>query len=38
MVAMYVGFHLLGNLPFGAWGDKLSLGQALWVLMLAPAF
>lgn len=38
MVAMYVGFHLLGNLPFGAWGDKLSLGQALWVLMLAPSF
>lgn len=38
MMAMYVGFHLLGNLPFGAWGDKLSLGQALWVLMLAPSF
>lgn len=38
MVAMYVGFHLLGNLSFGAWGDKLSLGQALWVLMLAPSF
>ena len=38
MVAMYVGFHLLGNLPFGAWGSKLSLGQALWVLMLAPSF
>ena len=38
MVAMYVGFHLLGNLPFGAWGDKLSLGQAMWVLMLAPSF
>jgi len=38
MVAMYIGFHLLGNLPFGAWGDKLSLGQALWVLMLAPSF
>ena len=38
MVAMYIGFHLLGNLPFGAWGHKLSLGQALWVLMLAPSF
>lgn len=38
MVAMYVGFHLLGNLPFGAWGGKLTLGQALWVLMLAPSF
>lgn len=38
MVAMYIGFHLLGNLPFGAWGEKLSLGQAMWVLMLAPSF
>ena len=38
MVAMYVGFHLLGNLSFGAWGNQLSLGQALWVLMLAPSF
>ena len=38
MVAMYIGFHLLGNLPFGAWGKPLSLGQALWVLMLAPSF
>ena len=38
MVAMYIGFHLLGNLPFGAWGEKLSIGQAMWVLMLAPSF
>jgi len=38
MVAVYVGFHLLGMLPFGAWGQKLSLGQALFVLLLAPAF
>ena len=38
MVAVYVGFHLLGTLPFGAWGQKLSLGQALFVLLLAPAF
>lgn len=38
MVAVYVGFHLLGTLAFGAWGGKLELAQALFVLMLAPAF
>lgn len=38
MVAVYVGFHLLGTLSFGAWGGKLSLAQAMFVLMLAPAF
>ena len=38
MVAVYVGFHLLGTLNFGAWGGKLSLAQAMFVLMLAPAF
>lgn len=38
MVAVYVGFHLLGQLGFGAWGGRLDLGQGLFVLMLAPAF
>ncbi|WP_120969838.1 thiol reductant ABC exporter subunit CydD [Comamonas sp. lk] len=38
MVAVYIGFHLLGMLPFGAWGQQLTLGQALFVLLLAPAF
>ena len=38
MVAVYVGFHLLGHLGFGAWGSRLSLGEGLFVLMLAPAF
>ena len=38
MVAVYIGFHLLGTLQFGTWGDKLSLGQAMFVLLLAPAF
>ncbi|MBP1843256.1 ATP-binding cassette subfamily C protein CydD [Rhizobium petrolearium] len=38
MVAVYVGFHLLGQLPFGAWGEKLSLGEGLFILLLAPAF
>lgn len=38
MVAVYVGFHLLGTLTFGAWGGQLSLGQGLFILLLAPAF
>lgn len=38
MVAVYVGFHLLGALGFGAWGARLSLGEGLFILMLAPAF
>lgn len=38
LVAVYVGFHLLGQLPFGAWGQKLTLGEGLFILMLAPAF
>ena len=38
MCAVYVGFHLLGHLEFGAWAGKLTLGQGLFVLMLAPAF
>ena len=38
MVAVYVGFHLLGYLNFGAWGVRLSLGEGLFVLLLAPAF
>ncbi|KKW68187.1 hypothetical protein AAV94_06265 [Lampropedia cohaerens] len=38
LVAVYVGFHLLGQLPFGAWNGRLSLHAGLFVLMLAPAF
>lgn len=38
MVAVYVGFHFLGQLEFGAWGSRLSLGQGVFILMLAPAF
>lgn len=38
MVAVYVGFHLLGQLPFGAWGAKLTLSEGLFILLLAPAF
>lgn len=38
MVAVYVGFHLLGELPFGAWGVRLSLTEGMFILLLAPAF
>ena len=38
MVAVYIGFHLLGELNFGAWGTTLSLGQGLFILLLAPTF
>ncbi len=38
MVAVYIGFHLLGQLNFGAWGDRLSLNEGLFILLLAPAF
>ena len=38
MVAVYVGFHLLGQLTFGAWGNTLSLSEGLFILLLAPAF
>ncbi|MET3662326.1 ATP-binding cassette subfamily C protein CydD [Aquamicrobium ahrensii] len=38
MVAVYVGFHFLGQLEFGAWGGRLSLAQGVFILMLAPAF
>jgi len=38
MVAAYVGFHLLGTFEFGAWGRQLSLGEGMFVLLLAPAF
>lgn len=38
MVAVYVGFHLLGDLSFGAWGGRMGLAQGLFVLLLAPAF
>ncbi|MBF9267042.1 ABC transporter transmembrane domain-containing protein, partial [Paracidovorax cattleyae] len=37
-VAVYVGFHLLGQIGMGSWGRPLGLGQGLFILLLAPAF
>ncbi|MAY44844.1 MAG: cysteine ABC transporter permease [Rhodobacteraceae bacterium] len=36
MVAVYVGFSLLGVLRFGTWGSPLTLWQGLFLLLLAP--
>ena len=38
LMAVYIGFHLLGEIPFGAWGDRLTLAEGLFLLLLAPAF
>jgi ABC-type transport system involved in cytochrome bd biosynthesis fused ATPase/permease subunit len=38
MVAVYVGFHLLGDISFGAWRRQLSLTEGMFVLLLAPSF
>ncbi|MDG1282372.1 MAG: ATP-binding cassette domain-containing protein [Pseudorhodobacter sp.] len=38
MVAVYVGFSLLGLLEFGAWGSALSPQAGIFLLLLAPEF
>jgi ATP-binding cassette subfamily C protein CydD len=38
MVAVFVGFTLLGEIGFGTWGAPLGLGQGLFLLLIAPEF
>lgn len=38
LVAVYVGFNLLGEISFGSWGAPLSPGAGIFLLMIAPAF
>ncbi|RNF31290.1 ABC transporter ATP-binding protein [Massilia aurea] len=38
LVAVYVGFHLLGEIGPGSWGARLTLAEGLFILLLAPAF
>ncbi|MFH1805216.1 MAG: thiol reductant ABC exporter subunit CydD [Pseudomonadota bacterium] len=38
MVAVYVGFGLLGILEFGTWSGPMMLTQGVFILMLAPEF
>ena len=36
MVAVFVGFSLLGQFHFGSWGHPLGLGEGLFLLLIAP--
>lgn len=38
MVAVFVGFTLLGEITFGSWGTPLGLGDGLFLLLIAPEF
>ena len=38
MVAVYVGFSLLGAINFGAWGGALTPWAGIFLLLLAPDF
>ncbi|ARM90735.1 cysteine ABC transporter ATP-binding/permease protein CydD (plasmid) [Rhizobium sp. CIAT894] len=38
MIAVYVGFSLLGEIRFGTWSGGLDLAEGLFILLLAPAF
>ncbi|MDM7931484.1 thiol reductant ABC exporter subunit CydD [Tabrizicola sp.] len=38
MVAVYVGFSLLGALEFGTWGGQLTPEAGIFLLLLAPEF
>ena len=38
MVAVYVGFALLGELQFGAWTTPLTPAEGVFLLMIAPEF
>lgn len=38
MVAVYVGFSLLGTFSFGTFGGSLTLAQGIFILLLAPEF
>lgn len=38
LVAVYVGFALIGELAFGAWATPLTVGEGIFLLLLAPDF
>ncbi|HWT58996.1 MAG TPA: thiol reductant ABC exporter subunit CydD [Rhizobium sp.] len=38
MIAVYVGFSLLGEIRFSTWTGRLDLTEGLFILLLAPAF
>lgn len=38
MIAVYVGFSLLGEITIGAWSTPLTLAEGVFILLLAPEF
>ncbi|MFV0334785.1 MAG: ABC transporter ATP-binding protein/permease [Tropicimonas sp.] len=38
LVAVFVGFTLLGEIRFGSWGAPLTLGEGVFLLLIAPEF
>ena len=38
MMAVFVGFSLLGELNFGTWGTPLTLREGIFLLLIAPEF
>ncbi len=38
LVAVFVGFTLLGEIGIGSWGTPLTLGEGLFLLLIAPEF
>ncbi|MFZ1468790.1 MAG: ATP-binding cassette domain-containing protein [Paracoccaceae bacterium] len=38
MVAVFVGFTLLGAITFGSWGAPIGLAEGLFLLLIAPEF
>jgi ATP-binding cassette subfamily C protein CydD len=38
LLAVYVGFNLLGYFEFGTWSGRLSLAEGLFLLLIAPEF
>ncbi|SEO63820.1 ATP-binding cassette, subfamily C, CydD [Salinihabitans flavidus] len=38
MVAVYVGFSLLGEITIGTWGAPLTIFQGVFILLLTPEF
>ncbi|MEJ2066214.1 MAG: ABC transporter transmembrane domain-containing protein, partial [Reinekea sp.] len=38
LVAVFIGFNLLGEVPFGFYGSPATLQSGLFILLLSPAF
>lgn len=38
MIAVFIGFSLLGEIGFGSWDAPITLGQGVFLLLIAPEF